>query len=73
MPKELCRDLVGKKCRLVRDIETKAGDKFTKGELLTISSTHRGRFHLTAELPSGVTDWVRTIRQVPRHDFELVD
>ncbi len=68
-PKRL-RDVVGRKVRLLCDIETRGKVKFKKGEILEVLSAHRGRLHLAREI-TGLTlnGW---IRQVDPRDVEIV-
>ena len=63
------RDLVDRKVRLVRDIETRAGVKYAKGQVMTVYGTWRGMFHLedATTTPRG------SIRKVHRTDFEPVE
>lgn len=65
--KELCRDLVGKKVRLLIDVETIGGVKFKAGEVLVVLSTHRGRFELFRD--SDTT----SVSRINRRELQRVD
>ena len=68
------REWVSRKVELLRDIETKGGEKFRAGEILTVGSVHRGRLTLGdingARLPSG---GMRGVSKVPFADVKLLD
>lgn len=65
--KERCKDLVGRWVRLLEGITTRGGREFSKGDILKIDSTHRGRFALS--YPAAPTIG---IRQVPRFKFKVL-
>jgi hypothetical protein len=60
-------DVVGKKVRLKRQIETRGGEVFSEGLIMRAAHTHRGGFTL-----EHLTDSRATIRQVPPSDLEIV-
>lgn len=69
--KELCRDLVGLRVKLLCDLETRGGTKFSTGEVLHVDGTYRGRFSLSARDAEGKRIWPgRSISRVSRRDFE---
>lgn len=70
-PGERCKDLVGKKVRLVEELSTVGGNVFTKGTEMRVSSTYRGRYGLCS-LHDG--DPSRTdISQVSRRKFQVIE
>jgi len=46
--KELCRDVVGRRGVLVRDVDTKR-QRFPAGSVMDVRQTHRGTFSLYSE------------------------
>jgi hypothetical protein len=67
--KERCKDIVGKRVRLLCDIQTRGGVKFPKGLEMACDGTWRGTFDLFAsERPMGQ----RTILKVSRREFEVL-
>lgn len=62
----LCREMVGRRIALNRDVFTSDNRKFPQGELLVVASSHRGRFALRR--PAGGV----VIRRVPRAWFEVL-
>lgn len=74
--RERCKDIVGKKVRLLRDMETRGGATFAAGTVMTCQGTYHGLFHL-ADLewqpPEDATSWSRPcIRKVDRRSFEVL-
>ncbi len=61
------RDLIGRRVRLRRNIETVGGTMFAEGAILTVQSTWRGRFCLGFSEPN-----TPGVRHVSRHDFEVL-
>jgi len=73
--KVLCRDMVGKRVRLLRAMRTRGGTKFREGQLMDVVSTHRGRFELRTIRPSykpGSPTVRKGIRAVDASAFEVV-
>jgi hypothetical protein len=61
------RDLDGQQVRLVREIKTRGGDVYRQGDVMTVSSTYRGRLVLRKS-PDGPI----CIRGVYLRDVELM-
>lgn len=68
----LCRDYVGKQVRLLTTLQTKGGEKFPRGRIMVVSSTHRGLFELRNRR-SRKGFYPKGIRKVRSYDFELVE
>jgi hypothetical protein len=58
----LCREVVGRHVRLMRDVTTVGGRTFERGHCFKVSQTHRGKFSLDGG-PSGMS----------RHALELAE
>ena len=65
--KELCKDLVGKRVRLVRELKNFGGEVFYVGTVMQVTSTHRGRYALQDLVAER-----RNVRQVARYKFEVL-
>ncbi len=63
-----CKDVVGRRVRLLREIITKAGDTYQPGELFYVHGTWRGRFNLGR---SRRADSLVAL-QVSRYAFEVL-
>jgi len=76
-PKERCKDVVGKLCRLTREVHTKGGDTHLIGSRWRVYITHRGMFALEGVDEKGVRQArangtiQRIIRKIPRNYFEV--
>lgn len=66
VPKERCQDLIGKKVRLLRRIESRGGTVFKVNEVGKISTTWRGRYGIDFTNPS------RYVRGVLRCEFRVL-
>ncbi len=64
--KERCKDLIGKRVRLTRDVRTGAGS-YAKGCEFRVLSTWRGLYELFSFGPPA-----RGIRKLSRKAFEIV-
>lgn len=71
--KELCRDVVGKRARLLHDITTRGGTTFKAGTILDVCSTHQGKFHLRTLDHDPSSSDTGGIRRVRRLSFQIVD
>ncbi len=83
--KLLCRDIVGRRVRLLKTVTTVGGWSFKKGRVMRCLHSWRGQFNLEVLAPWRVKE-VRTrllagnsllsrhtgIRQVSRRDFEVI-
>jgi len=65
-PKKI-KDANGRKVRLVKQLQTKGGEVFSEGLVMTIESTYRGRLML-----KHLTDPRAVIRKVDLFDVELL-
>lgn len=61
-PKRL-KDAIGRKVALVGSMETKGGERFKEGLVMTVESVHRGALDLrTAGVPYGAPgSWIRRV------------
>jgi hypothetical protein len=55
------RHLVGRHVRLLVDLETKSGTRFTAGEEMRVLSVHRGRLELERAVPAHPRRWIRAV------------
>jgi hypothetical protein len=69
MARERCRDLIGKKVLLLRDIRTMGGHFFEKGRTMIVSSTYRGRYGLRA---LGTDANQTNVKNVSKGSFEVI-
>lgn len=63
-----CKDIVGRRVKLNRDIATRGGAVFLKGTVWFIEGTYRGTFEL-----SKTDRGVDYVTRVPRTSFDLVE
>lgn len=71
--KERCKDLVGKRVRLKRQITTRGGTVFHVGEELVVAATWRGRFTLSVDGETVYTPDARIVSAVRRHNFDVLE
>jgi hypothetical protein len=64
--KERCKDLIGRRARLTRDVLRRDGIKFRKGTVVEIEGTWRGDFHVVAVVTGG------SVRRLDRSCLELL-
>lgn len=63
-----CKDIVGRRVKLNRDIATRGGAVFLKGTVWFIEGTYRGTFEL-----SKTDRGVDYVTRVPRTNFDLIE
>lgn len=72
-----CKDVVGCVVKLRADIESRGGDKYSKGSRWRVFLTHRGRFALeaidadNATITSSSGAIKHILRKVRREDFDI--
>jgi hypothetical protein len=66
-----CRDWIGRRVRLVREIWTKGGRTYDKGSIWRVESTWRGRYTVTSAFTNR-HGWHDRMGFVSRADFEEV-
>lgn len=73
-PKERCKDLVGKRVRLLRPVKTLGGDFFPEGHVMEVAGTWRGRFELNDLVVTIGHGWScrKGVRRMNRNAFEVV-
>lgn len=72
---ERCRDLVGRRVRLLHDVTTRGGTTYEAARIMIVTNTWRGMFDLEVtpreELMAARGQW-RGVMKVCRRDFEVV-
>lgn len=68
MPRERCKDLVGRTVRLTREVERRDGVRFRRGTRMRITGTYRGRYYLEMVHPRRDRS-PSHVAHVSRHEF----